>query len=259
VVERGHGFRKTRKARTNGMKLDCYLVPSEVTESTLKGRVVVIIDVLRSCTTIAYALLNGAEKIIPAGTVEAATKLMSSLDRASTLLCGERDGKKVSGFDLGNSPLEYTREAVAQKTLVFASTNGTKLMSREIKAEEQLICSFVNAGKVIERLGLRSAEPVILCSGTSGKFSMEDSVCAGMVAQGLMKVSPQAWDLNDAAKAAVALYEKWGNDIFKMVSESSHGKYLLELGFSLDLEVCSRVDSVPVLSVLKEGRITVSQ
>jgi 2-phosphosulfolactate phosphatase len=240
------------------MKLDCYLTPSEVTEAVLKSRVVVIIDVLRSCTTIAYALLNGAEKIIPAGTVEAATKLMSSLDRQSTLLCGERDGKKVSGFDLGNSPLEYTREAVAGKTLVFASTNGTKLMSRGIKAEEQLVCSFVNVGQVVARLGSQGVQPVILCSGTSGKFSMEDSVCAGMVAHGLMQCSSDSWDLNDGAKAAVALHEKWGSDIYGVVSGSSHGKYLLELGFGLDLEVCARVDSVPVLCVLKEGRITAS-
>jgi len=240
------------------MKLDCYLTPSEVTEAILKGRVVVIIDVLRSCTSIAYALLNGAEKIIPAGTVEAATKLMSSLDRASTLLCGEREGKKVSGFDLGNSPLEYTREAVAGKTLVFASTNGTKLMSRGIKAEEQMVCSFVNVGQVTARLGSQRVEPVILCSGTNGKFSMEDTVCAGMVAHGLMQGSADSWELNDGAKAALALYEKWGNDIYSVVCDSSHGKYLLELGFGLDLEVCARVDSVPVLCVLKEGRITTS-
>jgi len=240
------------------MKLDCYLTPSEVTEAILKGRVVVIIDVLRSCTSIAYALLNGADKIIPAGTVEAATKLMSSLDRASTLLCGERDGKKVSGFDLGNSPLEYTREAVAGKTLVYASTNGTKLMSRGIKAEEQLVCSFVNVGQVVARLEPQGVQPVILCSGTNGRFSMEDTVCAGMVAHGLMEGSPESWELNDGAKAALALYEKWGNDIYGVVSGSAHGKYLLELGFGLDLEVCARVDSVPVLCVLKEGRITAS-
>ena len=84
------------------MKLDCYMVPSEITETALRGKIVVIVDVLRSCTTIAYALVNGAEKIIPAATVEAATKLMSSLDTGSTLLCGEREGKKVDGFDLGN-------------------------------------------------------------------------------------------------------------------------------------------------------------
>jgi len=240
------------------MKLDCYLTPSEVTEAILKGREVVIIDVLRSCTSMAYALLNGAEKIIPAATVEAATKLMSSLDKASTLLCGEREGKKVSGFDLGNSPLEYTREAVAGKTLVFASTNGTKLMSRGIKAEEQLVCSFVNVGQVIARLRSQGMEPVILCSGTNGRFSMEDTVCAGMVAHGLMKDSADTWELNDGAKAALVLNEKWGSDTYGVVSGSSHGKYLLELGFGLDLEVCSRVDSVPVLCVLKEGRITSS-
>jgi len=241
------------------MKLDCHLVPTEVTEAVLKGRVVVIVDVLRSCTTITYALLNGAEKIIPAATVESATKLMSSLDRSSTLLCGERDGKKVAGFDLGNSPLEYTREVVSEKTLVFASTNGTKLMSREVKAEEQLICSFVNVGQVAARLSPEGPEPVILCSGTNARFSMEDSVCAGMLIARLLEIFPGGWELNDGAKAVVALHSKYGDDIYQMILDSSHGKYLLSLGFDLDLEVCARLDSIPILPVLKDGRITLSR
>jgi 2-phosphosulfolactate phosphatase len=111
---------------------------------------------------------------------------------------------------------------------------------------------------VIARLGSQRVEPVILCSGTNGRFSMEDTVCAGMVANGLMKDSSRAWELNDGAKAALVLYEKWGSDIYGVVSGSSHGKYLLDLGFGLDLEVCARVDSVPVLCLLKEGRITSS-
>ncbi len=241
------------------MRLDCHLVPSESLEAALKGRIAVIVDVLRSCTTIAYALLNGAERIIPAATVESATKLMSSLDRASTLLCGERNGKKVKGFDLGNSPLEYTREVVAEKTLVLASSNGTRLMSRVVKAEEQLICSFVNVSEVVARLKAGEQEPVVICSGTDGRFSMEDAVCAGMVIDRLTEPAAGSWELNDGAKAAAALYAKYGNDAHAMVLESSHGKYLLSLGFGLDLEVCSRVDSVQVLPVLREGRIMLSR
>jgi len=132
------------------------MVPSEIGEAALRGKIAVIVDVLRSCTTVAYALVSGAEKIIPAATVEAATKLVSSLDTGSTLLCGEREGRKVDGFDLGNSPLEYTRAIVEGKTLVFASTNGTKLMSKGQMAQEQLLCSFVNIGKVVEALNRRA-------------------------------------------------------------------------------------------------------
>ena len=240
------------------MKLDCYIVPSEITEAALRGKIVVIVDVLRSCTTVAYALVNGAEKIIPATTVEAATKLMSSLDRGSTLLCGEREGRKINGFDLGNSPLEYTRAIVGGKTLVFASTNGTKLMAKGQKAQEQLLCSFVNIGKVVEALRPEGPEPVVVCSGTNGQFSLEDAVCSGMVASKLGEVFPGAWELNDGARAAITLFEKFGGDIYGMLHDSSHGRYLLSLGFGLDIEVCARTDSVPVLPVLREGRITLS-
>jgi len=240
------------------MKLECYIVPSEVTEASLRGKIVVIVDVLRSCTTVAHALLNGAEKIIPAATVEAATKFMSSLDRGSTLLCGEREGKKVHGFDLGNSPLEYTRAIVEGKTLVFASTNGTKLMTKGQKAQEQLLCAFVNVGKVVERLRPEGPEPVIVCSGTNGQFSLEDTVCAGMVASRLGETLPGTWELNDGARAAITLFEKFGGDIYRMLHDSSHGRYLLSLGFGLDIEVCARTDSVPILPVLREGRITLS-
>ncbi|UCF77769.1 MAG: 2-phosphosulfolactate phosphatase [Candidatus Eiseniibacteriota bacterium] len=240
------------------MKLDCYLVPSEATEQVLAGKAVVIIDVLRTCTTIAFALMNGAGRVIPAATIEAATKLMSSLDRGSTLLCGEREGKKVKGFDLGNSPLEYTREIVQDKTLVFASTNGTKLMARGVNAQEQLVCSFVNVERVVGRIRPEGPEPVVVASGMNDRFSLEDAVCAGMVATRLSQLSPGLWELNDGARAAVALFEKFGEDILRMMHESAHGKYLASLGFASDVEVSARVDSVPVLPVLKEGRITLS-
>ncbi|MFH0777096.1 MAG: 2-phosphosulfolactate phosphatase [Candidatus Eisenbacteria bacterium] len=238
------------------MKLDCYLVPSEVTEATLSERVVVIVDVLRACTTMTHALFNGAEKILPAASIEAATKLTSSLDKGSTLLCGERDGKMVKGFDLGNSPLEYTREVVENKTLVFATTNGTKLMAKGLKAREQLVCAFINVGRVVAQLKPEGAESAVVCAGRTGYFSLEDTVCAGMVVSKVCEAFPGAWELNDGAIAARALYEKFGGDILGMLRNSSHGRYLASLGFEQDIEVCSRVDSVPVLPVAREGRVT---
>ncbi|KPJ61421.1 MAG: hypothetical protein AMJ46_01675 [Latescibacteria bacterium DG_63] len=240
------------------MNLDCYLVPSEATESVVAGKTVVIVDVLRTCTTIAFALMNGAERVIPAATVEAATKLMSSLDRGSTLLCGETEGKKVKGFDLGNSPLEYVRDVVEKKTLVFASTNGTKLMARGASAREQLICSFVNIQKVVENVRPDGPELIVVASGMNDRFSLEDAVCAGMVVAKLNELSAGAWELNDGAHAAMALFEKLGKNIRRMLLDSAHGRYLVSIGFASDVETSSRVDSVPVLPVLKEGRITLA-
>ncbi len=240
------------------MRMDCYLVPSEATESVFAEKTVVIIDVLRTCTTIAFALMNGAERIIPAPTVEAATKLTSSLDKGSTLLCGEAEGKKVRGFDLGNSPSEYTRDIVEGKTLVFASTNGTRLMARGHNAQEQLICSFVNIARVVDRVRPDGPALVIVSSGMNDRFSLEDAVCTGMVAAKLNDISPGIWEMNDGAHAAIALFEKFGKDIRGMLLDSAHGRYLASLGFASDVEVSSRTDSVPVLPVLKEGRITLS-
>src|SRR5258705_1713508 len=110
-------------------RIDLYVLPAELEKASLDGHQIAVVDVLRSSTSIATALMNGAAKIIPVKTVEEATKLHGTLDPKTSLLCGEREGRKVTGFHLGNSPREYTRKKVNGSTLIFASTNASPLMA----------------------------------------------------------------------------------------------------------------------------------
>ncbi|MDI6808991.1 MAG: 2-phosphosulfolactate phosphatase [Candidatus Eisenbacteria bacterium] len=237
------------------MKLYVYLVPSAVDEGARTDRVVVI-DVLRSCTSLAYAVENGAEKIIPAESVEVATKLLSTLPRDMTLLCGERDGKKIPGFDLGNSPLEYTSETISGKTLIFSSTNGTRAIAKGSFAREVVLCSFVNLGAVVEYLKESQTDISVICSGKLGQTSLEDTVCAGMLVERMTSEDRSGFELNDGSQIALLTAKAHAKNIRKMILEASHGVYLSSLGFTEDLEIASALDSVPVVPVVRDGRIT---
>jgi 2-phosphosulfolactate phosphatase len=236
-----------------------FLSPGDVADGILQGHLLVAIDVLRASTTICQALVSGARDILPVAEIEEAKRLAESLGRENTLLCGEREGRIIPGFDLGNSPLEYTAEKVKDKTLVMCTTNGTALLAR-LKGVETVIAGFVNA-ETVTRYLLRSKDDVaILCAGLLGQFSLEDAVCGGMLVAGLggrgrrRKVS-----LSDGAVAGKLLYKRFAKNLLKMLQASHHGAYLTGLGFGQDLEFASRTDACPVLPVFREGRITIKE
>src|SRR5579863_9539059 len=91
----------------------------------LNHSIVVIIDVLRATSTIATALLNGAKCVIP---VDSVSKCISLGKQIEGVTAGERDGKIAEGLKYGNSPFEYPREFIGNKTLVLTTTNGTRLL-----------------------------------------------------------------------------------------------------------------------------------
>ena len=236
------------------MNVRVYLTPGEIADAAFRGKAVVVIDVLRANTSIAYARANGAEKLIPTASIEAATRLATSLDRATTLLCGEREGRPISGFDLGNSPLEFTSATVAGKTLIMTTTNGTETIARLDGAREIVVCSLVNVSAVARYLREES-ELSIACSGKLGAFSLEDAVCAGSLIVRLrdLGVGPVAG--NDAAVAAETLHAAHRADLGRCLRETSHGRFLQEIGYGDDLDVCARVDALTTVPVVREGRI----
>jgi 2-phosphosulfolactate phosphatase len=236
------------------MRIESLFTPSEIDESEVKGKIVAVIDVLRVCTTMAYAMSRGSERIIPVESIEAAMNLAASLDKKVTLLGGEREGKKIDGFDLGNSPLEYTTEVVKGKTLILATTNGTRAISMSQGAKEVLIASFVNMSAVAEYLAAVAEEPiVIVCAGKESTFAFEDAACAGMLIDRLCQGGN--CDLNDGAHAARLLYRQTQQSILVLLRNCEHGRYLESIGFGQDLEVCGRVDSLNILPIVREGRI----
>ncbi|HEY9165135.1 MAG TPA: 2-phosphosulfolactate phosphatase [Candidatus Kryptonia bacterium] len=227
------------------MKIEVFFSPAGVDELGMRGRNVVIIDVLRATTTICTALRNGAREIIPTPDLENATKISSNLSAESKLLGGERMGKKIDGFDLGNSPLEYTPLVVGGKTVVFTTTNGAGAIHKCRYASMALIGSFVNVSSVVQAIVDVGGTWTILCSGQQGSFSVEDATCAGMIISKVEAVSEVETD--DAGLNAVILYKNYKKSILGMLRKSAHGKYLISIGFADDLEFCAAVDSVPVL------------
>ncbi len=236
------------------MRVDLHFVPHLADEMVLRDRTVVVIDVLRASTSIATALNNGAKEIIPATTVESAVKISGNLFGDVTLLGGERNGKIIEGFQLGNSPFDYSEERVRGKSIIFSSTNGSQAMAKARYAREMAVCGFVNMSAVVEFLRMHGRDFTIVCAGSNGLFSLEDAVCAGMVIHRLSGGAPATLDLSDGAKAAATLYKSFGRSILKMIRGSEHGMFLQQIGFGADLPVCAGVDTIPVLPLL-EGNV----
>ena len=241
------------------MKIHIYFTLNRVTEDHLRGKRVVVIDVLRAGTTIATAMANGCREIIPAESVEAATALATNIDRTSVFLCGEREGKLIDGFDLGNSPREYKEKIIKDKNIVFVSTNGSAALVKSRFATVAVVCAFVNVGSVTDYLLQDRGDLLILCAGNQGRFSLEDAVCSGTLLAGIQSRLDEEIDLNDSAVAAETLYKKHAKRIKALLRNCDHGRYLTEIDFAKDLPVCAEVDTLNVVPVMREGRITRGQ
>lgn len=225
----------------------------------LKDKNVIILDVLRATTTIAVALTNGAKEIIP--TENIATAVRVAKGSKNSILCGERNGKTIEGFSLGNSPLEYTPEVVKDKSLIFSTTNGTLAIIKSKFAKISLLCSFVNISAVVDYVNSIDEDFTIICSGKLNDFCLEDAVCAGML---LNKLSAgRELEMRDSEIAALNLCNDLTmllnvpsqDKILKMLLMSEHGKYLKQIGFEKDLEVSSKIDSHPYIPFFRNGVI----
>lgn len=214
----------------------------------------VVVDILRASTTICTALQNGAKEVVPFGDVEGARAAKEA--NPSALLCGERKGKKLEGFDLGNSPAEYTPEVVGGETLLFSSTNGSVALAAAPPEAEVLVGGFVNATAVAQRIAELKRATVITCSGKMGQFALEDAAGAGAIVAKLWEQVPDLELVNDGALAAQTLYDRYKSDPAMALWQSRHGTYLIEIGFGSDLSLCAAVDSIPAVPIMKDGWIS---
>ena len=228
------------------MKLDVLFSPVQADELFFTGKTTVVIDVLRASSTIITALANGAREMVPVGTIEFAVKVSGGIFGGQTLLGGERNTKKIEGFALGNSPSEYTTEIVSGKSIVFYSTNGSRAIVKAKYSANLFVCSFNNLNALAKHLKKLSEDIIILCSGNNNLFSLEDSVCAGMLINELVNVNKKV-ELTDSSISAIALFKSFGKNIFKMLSETDHGRLLIENGFKDDLKACAELDSTEVI------------
>jgi 2-phosphosulfolactate phosphatase len=231
------------------MKADVFFTPRAMEGADLQGHTAVVIDVLRASSTIVAALHAGAQRIYPVVSTEDALKLATSLGRGDALLAGERRGLKVEGFDLGNSPREFTPEAVAGKRIVMSTTNGTRALVAADDAARVLVGAFLNLSAVARAVA--GAERLtILCAGRDGRFSIDDALCAGMLIARLTEQGA-APELEDTGRAALALAGTFGADA-GFLAGTAAGRALVEAGLGEDIAWCARVDALPLVPRLAD-------
>ena len=225
-------------------------------EDEVRNKTIVVIDVLRASSSMVTALVNGAKGIIPVEDMAAASKIAANLDAKNVLLCGEKDGYKIDGFQLGNSPMEYSRETVEGRTLILNTTNGTKAVSRSALANRILIGCFLNAGAVVDYIRNSEDDIILICAGWKTRLSLEDMLCAGLIVDRLLNgvVDDLA---SDGAKIAHLLYKKYEHDIEAAVRQSSHARRLNGIAHPNDISYCSQIDIINIVPQvnLKDGII----
>ncbi len=229
--------------------IDVVFTPDLLPFYDLTGKTVVVTDILRATTTITFAMANGATVFTPVLTPDDAFRLAA--DQPNTLIGGERGGMKVDGFDLGNSPREYTQAVVSNRQIVLTTTNGTRTLQACRAAEQILVGSFLNLRAIVDQLAQVKGELVLACSGREGGFCTEDTAFAGACVAALEETQ-----LTDAAETAKILYQTHRDDLSGMLRNCYHGRSLARIGLGEDLEFCAQVDIVDVVPYLIDGQIT---
>ncbi|MBI2429186.1 MAG: 2-phosphosulfolactate phosphatase [Ignavibacteriales bacterium] len=232
------------------MKIEVFYSLSQIDDLFLRDKNVVVIDVLRASTTVIAALNSGAREIIPVNTIESAVKVSGNLFGDVVIRGGERNAKMIEGFNLGNSPFEYTPETVKGKSIIFYTTNGAPAMWKARYAKNLLIAGFVNITAVVNKIKEIKEDVYILCAGKQTQFCIEDAVCAGMLTKLLIDDEETEIEFNDSAVAAVALFKNYSKNLLKMTRTCDHGKYLIEIGFEKDIEFCTTIDTFNVVPEL---------
>jgi 2-phosphosulfolactate phosphatase len=232
--------------------INVHLLPALVEPAELAGKAVVVIDVLRATTTIIHALAAGANDVIPLLEVDEAREIAIGMP-SEGVLGGERGGKRIAGFNLGNSPLEYTPAAVGGKTLIFTTTNGTRAMLRCKLARRILIAGFVNFSAVCRELATEE-QIEIVCAGTNGHVTREDTLLAGAIVEeaGQALRNDQAEIAADAWRTAVGTLS--GRDPLAAALRESHGgRNLIEIGQGDDIDLAAQIDRFDIVPELNVG------
>jgi len=235
--------------------LDVFFSSQSFHEEELRNKVVVVIDVLRASSTIITALMNQAKGIIPVEDMGEASRISQSVDSDNLLLCGEKDGIKIEGYDLGNSPFEYSSEVVKNKTLILNTTNGTKAIKKAVGSAELYIGSFLNLSTVVQTLHEVENDVVLICAGWRRRMAIEDLLFAGNIIHKLGNGYLHG-ESRDGAKVAYGLYDKFMDNIPEVIHSSNHAVRLKDLTDEKDVDYCSQTDICDILPVLNDGIIT---
>ncbi|MGD9722435.1 MAG: 2-phosphosulfolactate phosphatase [Pirellulales bacterium] len=235
-------------------QLNVHLLPERVSPDTLAGGTAVVIDALRATTTIVYALAAGARAVVPCLTIDEARERAAHLPCGLTLLAGERGGLPIAGFDLGNSPAEFTAQRVGGRYVVLTTTNGTKALLHCRAARRVLVAALANLSAVCAALE-EDQRVDIVCAGTDGQATDEDLLVAGAIADRL--AAGGGWRLDENAARVCAAWQKLVREvsdedatarIIRTMSAAPGGRNLKQIGMAGDIEIAAQRDTCPIVA-----------
>jgi 2-phosphosulfolactate phosphatase len=229
--------------------VEVHLLPALAPAGRLVGGLAVVIDVLRASTTIVQALAAGCSSVRACAELEEARALAGSLPAGRVLLGGERGGRPLPDFDLGNSPREYTPARCKNTTLVLTTTNGTRALARAAEAQRVLVAAFVNFSAVCEQI-CQDQRPVhFVCAGTDGEITLEDTLLAGAFVDCLS--DEVELRLNDSARLAWDCFEHHGCVLSAALAISGGGRNLMALGYEDDIRAVAEIDKLALVPELR--------
>jgi 2-phosphosulfolactate phosphatase len=227
------------------------LLPELASPARLKDAVAVVIDVLRATTTIIHALAAGCNCVRPCLEVEEARSLADQMRAGRVLLAGERGGLPIDGFDMGNSPRRFIPRICRDVTLVLTTTNGTRAVLRCVPAARTMVAGFANYSAICEQLRHEKRPVCIVCAGTDGDVTLEDTLLAGALVDYLHDLGPVT--LNDGARLAWDCFETHGRCLHAALELSQGGQALTRIGCSEDIETAAQVDTFALVPELRSA------
>lgn len=216
-------------------KIEVCFSPELIHLHELANKIVVVVDIFRATSTMVAALANGVREILPFADLEACHLMQDK----GFLIGGERNGLTAPGFEMGNSPVAYLKEAYKGRKLAMTTTNGTQAIEKSRGADEILIGAFPNLEATVSYIQARDKDVLIHCAGWKGHFNLEDSVYAGALVKALESTHESS---EDGALAMKSLFEKEGHNLKGFLSQASHAKRLQNHGIEADIDFCLTLD-----------------
>jgi 2-phosphosulfolactate phosphatase len=213
------------------------LKPTQFRDSTC-----VVIDVIRATSTIVTAIAHGALGVQPVANLDEAFTLKKQ--KPDALLAGERGGAAVSGFDLGNSPEDFTSERMLGRHVLLTTTNGTQAIAACEGARTVVTASFLNLDAVAERLRELGPPWIIVCAGCNGEFGVDDAMVAGALAEAL-----------NQDHSLVSLYRSVRKELPETLLCSDAGRELIKVGLQKDVPFCAKLNLFAVVPTLGEDSV----
>jgi 2-phosphosulfolactate phosphatase len=225
----------------------------EIVPERLAGATAVAIDVFMATTTLLTILENGARGVYPVESLEEADRVRERLDAASLLRGGEQDARRIDGYDHGPFPEEYAPEVLADKDVIFVTTNGTRAIADAAAADRVLVGSVRNAPAVARHLEESETGSIYLvCAGSAGRFTVEDFIGAATI---LSHMNVEGWRLNDAAWLALDFMERYRGRVHEALLQGRAGRWFVDNDRMDAFEFVADVGASEVVPEVVNGRL----